>query len=95
MKQLKTAEEVLCNFIEIHSPFELYGIVDDLLVLVNDGRLKQTEGICTLRDIKPNNPFPSDIINLTFTTLPGGTIYFLSCDTYHGTGAWMKKGNER
>lgn len=88
---MKTAEDLLTDYYEINSPNTLYQIVDSLKELLQKGLIKEMHGTCSVFDISVGQPFPNDIINIEFDTIPGGTRYLLSCDTYHGAGGVFKR----
>lgn len=88
---MKSAEELLAEYIEIRSPKVLYSVVDSLKDFINQGLLKEISGTCSIFEIQEGKPFPDDLINIEFKTQPGSTKYLLSCETYHGVGGVFKK----
>jgi hypothetical protein len=67
-------------------------VVESLRDSIGRGLLRQTKGTCAIAEIIRDQPFPDDLINIEFETIPGGTTYFLSCETYHSSGGVFKKG---
>ena len=88
---MKTAEELLTDYYEIKSPNALYQIADSLKYFLQKGLIREMPGTCSVFDISVGQPFPDDIINIEFETIPGETRYLLSCDTYHGAGGIFKR----
>jgi hypothetical protein len=88
---MKTAEELLTDYYEIDSPSSLYQIADSLKEFLQKGLIREVPGPCSVSEISAGQPFPDDIINIEFETIPGGTRDLLSCDTYHGAGGIFKR----
>lgn len=88
---MEKAENLLAEYIEIKSPKVLFEVVESLRDFVKKGLLKETGGTCSLNQVQAGQPFPADLINIEFSTVPGGTKYFLSCETYHGAGGVFKR----
>lgn len=87
----KTAEEILCDRIEIRTPGDLIGITKDLRSLISDGKLRQVSGNVLVGQIGDRPPFPADLIEMEFETLPGLTRYRLGCETFRGYGGVFAK----
>ena len=88
---MKTAEELLCDYIPIHTPGTLSDIAKDLKQLEDQGLLVQVSGNYKLKDLLV---FPlrfSRDVDMTFKTVPGNSIYTLSCETDKGLGGEFKK----
>ncbi len=81
----RTAEEILCDKIELFSTFRLFAVVDDLQDLITKGLLKQVAGSVSIAEIKKLPALES--IYMHFETIPGKTEYHL---TYHGGGTFYK-----
>jgi hypothetical protein len=88
---MKKAEEQLTDYYEIKSPKSLYEIADSLKCFLRKGLIKEIPGTCSVFDISVGQPLPNDLINIEFETIPSGTRYLLSCDTYHGAGGVFKR----
>src|SRR5690606_6991644 len=79
----KMAEDLLAPEISIHSPRMLFQVADSIIEFIDSGLLREIPGTFSVRDINPNRGLP-DYINILFETIPGGTQYRLTCETYHG-----------
>jgi hypothetical protein len=53
--------------------------------------LREIGGTCVLKEIVRGKPFPDDVINIEFETIPGKSRYLLSCETYRGIGGAFKR----
>ena len=85
MKEIKTAEEFLSDEIDLFSKGRLFAVVDDLIMLIGLGKLKQVAGEMTIDEVKT---LPSlDGIALEFETIPNGTHYALY---YNGGGVFQR-----
>jgi len=78
------AENLLADHIDIRTPGMLFQVVASLKNFVSKGLLVQTSGTCQLGEIEVAKPWTDDVLNLEFATVPGGTRYLLSVETYHG-----------
>lgn len=88
---MKSAEELLCDYIPIQSPGTLSDIAKDLKQLEDQGLLIQVSGNYKLLELLV---FPlrfSHDVDMIFKTVPGNTIYTLSCETDKGLGGEFKK----
>jgi hypothetical protein len=89
------AEDVLTNQVDIKLPETLFKIADELRELISRGLLVQTGGSTPIDSLKRGEPFPDDIVDMEFETLPDRTKYELFCDTYHGRGQFWRDGHRR
>ena len=85
------AENLLADLIEIKTPQRLYDVAESLRDFISKGLLREIPGENTVHKIVNGQPFPDDLINIEFETVPGGTKYLLSCETYKGMGGVFKK----
>ena len=89
---MEKAEDLLAEVIEIKSPKVLFDVVGSLKEFIQKGLIKEIPGgTCTLNQIQEGQPFPDDLMNIEFVTIPGGTKYLLSCETFHGLGGVFKR----
>lgn len=88
---MKKAEDLLAELIEIRTPKVLFQVVDSLKDFIQKGLIKEISGTCSIYQIQEGKKFPDDLLNIEFVTIPGGTRYLLSCETYHGTGGVFKR----
>lgn len=68
----KSAEEILCNEIEIITPGTLVNVIGDLKELIHLGLLKQIDGNVGIGSIPDTPPFQQDVISMFFESVPGG-----------------------
>lgn len=80
------AEDLLADRIEIRSGKMLLEVAESLREFIQKGLLKQVGGSTRIEDLREGSPWPDDIIEQEFETIPGGARYRLSCETYHGRG---------
>ncbi len=85
------AEKLLAEFIEIRTPQMLVEVAKSLSEFIEMGLLKEISQDISVREILDGPPFPDDLINIEFVTVPGGSKYLLSCETYKGFGGIFKK----
>jgi hypothetical protein len=88
---IKKTEGLLAEKISIHSPAILFEVAESLREFIQKGLIKENGGTCSISEIIHGRPYPDDIINIEFETVPGKTKYLLSCETYHGFGGVFKK----
>ncbi len=88
----QTAEEILCDEVLIKTSGMLIDVIKDLKELIRVGKLKQVDGNVLIDTIPFLSSFKQDIIFMYFESVPGGTKYFLNCETYHGLGGLFAKG---
>jgi len=86
-----SAKDLLAREVEIRSPTALYDIAELLGKAIDQGLICQTDGEVRLEDLSRDASFPSDVIRMRFVTIPGGTMYELSCETYHGVGGYFRR----
>ncbi len=89
-----SAETTLTDYYEIGSLRYFRLLIEDLWEnYLQKGTLIEVEGTISVKELiqilRTNSALP-DIINVTFSTIPGGQKYRLSCDTYHGSGVFEK-----
>jgi hypothetical protein len=87
----ESAEELLADYIEINSPGRLIDVASSLSIFIKNGTLIESAGECSVIEIVPNASWPCDLIDIEFTTVPGGTKYVLRCETYRGVGGFFSK----
>jgi len=70
----------------ITKPAEYYALLHQLKDRLEQKTLLLIKGTAPLDDIKPDTPWPDDIIEHTFQCTQCRQRFLLSVETYHGTG---------
>ena len=81
----KTAEEILCDEIQLTSVTTLFSVITDLQKLIETGLLRQVSGSVSIDKIKDLPALES--IHMQFETIPEKVEYHLG---YHGGGVFYK-----
>ena len=63
----------------------------DLEGFISDGSLREKPGSCSVKEIQEGKAWPDDLIYIEFESVPNGTVYILSCETFHGMGGVFKR----
>ena len=88
---MKSDQALFAAYFEIKSPSDLYQIAESLKDFLQKGLIMEMPGPCSVLDVASGKPFPADLIHIEFGTIPGGTKYLLSCDTYRGAGGVFRR----
>ena len=87
----KSIEDLLADEIHISTPKILFEVVEDLEGFISDGSLREKPGSCSVKEIQEGKAWPDDLIYIEFESVPNGTVYILSCETFHGMGGVFKR----
>ena len=76
-------------WIGIHSAIQLFEVAYKVQEAISTGSFRQVSGAPSVFDIKPDQPWKFDYVELEFEEIQTGNHYFLRYDSSHG-GIWRR-----